>query len=58
LDKIFEPFMSTKKGGTGLGLAIVKKTLDAHGGEISCCLNTKKGVTFKVGLPFSDLDIL
>lgn len=51
LDKIFEPYFSTKETGTGLGLAIVKKTVDDHNGTISVesCLN--EGTKFTVKLP-------
>jgi len=34
LDKIFEPYVTTKIKGTGLGLAIVKKIIDEHGGTV------------------------
>ncbi|MCK5664040.1 MAG: GHKL domain-containing protein, partial [Thiotrichaceae bacterium] len=34
LDKIFEPYVTTKKKGTGLGLAIVKKIIEEHGGSV------------------------
>lgn len=34
LDKIFEPFHTTRAKGTGLGLAIVKQIIDQHGGEV------------------------
>ncbi len=34
LDKLFEPYVTTKTKGTGLGLAIVKKIIEEHGGMI------------------------
>ncbi len=35
LEKIFEPYVTTKPKGTGLGLAIVKKIIEDHGGLIT-----------------------
>jgi nitrogen fixation/metabolism regulation signal transduction histidine kinase len=34
LDRVFEPYVTTKPKGTGLGLAIVKKILDEHEGRV------------------------
>lgn len=42
LDKIFDPFFSTKKRGTGLGLALVYRIVTKHGGKIKA-MNTEKG---------------
>ena len=50
LDKIFEPYFSTKETGTGLGLAIVKKIIDDHGGAISVESSVGEGTTFTVKL--------
>ncbi len=50
LDKIFDPFFSTKKKGTGLGLAIVKSIIEAHGGEIDVESEVGKGTKFVVSL--------
>lgn len=51
LDKIFEPYFSTKETGTGLGLAIVKKIIDDHGGMIDVESRLNEGAKFTVKLP-------
>jgi PAS domain S-box-containing protein len=53
LDKIFEPFFSTKKvgRGTGLGLSICYGIIEAHGGRIEVESRVNEGTTFRVFLP-------
>ena len=51
LDKIFDPFYTTKEGGTGLGLAISYQILGQHGGGITVERNPDKGMTFTLTLP-------
>ncbi|PPC91458.1 MAG: PAS domain-containing sensor histidine kinase [Methylobacter sp.] len=51
LEKIFEPYVTTKAKGTGLGLAIVKKIIEEHGGAIWVDLNRKTGAGFIIQLP-------
>ncbi|MEZ5424892.1 MAG: ATP-binding protein [Pyrinomonadaceae bacterium] len=55
LDKIFEPYFSTKETGTGLGLAIVKKIIDDHDGFIEVESEENEGTTFAVWLPKSEV---
>jgi signal transduction histidine kinase len=53
LDKIFQPYFSTKETGTGLGLAIVKKIIEDHSGSISIESDFGKGTKIKVMLPLA-----
>jgi len=50
LEKIFEPFYTTKAKGTGLGLPLSKKIMNAHGGDLVAC-NYEKGAVFSIILP-------
>jgi PAS domain S-box-containing protein len=51
LDKIFNPFFTTKRDGVGLGLSIVSKIVDEHGGSIRLVDKPGKGACFRVFLP-------
>ncbi len=53
IDRIFEPFFSTKKmdQGTGLGLAVAYGITEQHGGWIDVESEEGKGSTFKICLP-------
>jgi signal transduction histidine kinase len=51
IDKIFNPFFTTKPQGSGLGLAIVRKIVDAHDGRIDVRSVVGHGTTFRVTLP-------
>lgn len=51
LNKIFEPFYTTKTKGIGLGLAITKKIIDAHKGKIE--VSNQNNTTFRILLPFN-----
>ncbi len=51
LQKIFEPYYTTKEYGTGLGLTIVYKIVKEHGGEIKVESEKGKGSTFTIYLP-------
>ncbi|MBU2063531.1 MAG: hypothetical protein KKF93_03960 [Candidatus Omnitrophica bacterium] len=56
LEKIFEPFFSTKVKGIGLGLAITKEIIEKHDGEIEVKSKPTKGATFIIKLPISRKD--
>ena len=52
-DRIFEPFVSTKKDGTGLGLSIVQRILECNGGNIEIESDKDNHVRFVISLPLS-----
>lgn len=54
INRIFEPFYTTKKKGTGLGLMIVQRIVRAHNGRIELESNVGKGTTFRVWLPLHE----
>jgi len=51
LQRIFEPFYTTRKNGAGLGLAISYKIIEAHEGDIAVMSRPGEGTTFIVQLP-------
>jgi two-component system, NtrC family, sensor kinase len=51
LEKIFEPFYTTKDKGTGLGLAIVFNVINKHNGKITIQSEEGKGTAFTITLP-------
>lgn len=51
LDKIFNPFYTTKDGGTGLGLSVVYQIVNQHGGVVTAERNSQGGMTFSLTIP-------
>ncbi|MGA2361598.1 MAG: ATP-binding protein [Candidatus Aminicenantales bacterium] len=51
MDKIYDPFFTTKKGGTGLGLSICYSVVKSHQGEIEVRSRVGEGTTVLVTLP-------
>jgi PAS domain S-box-containing protein len=55
LDKIFDPYFTTKHEGSGLGLAITHCIISKHNGHISVHSQQGKGTTFTIYLPVSGM---
>ena len=51
LDKIWEPFYTTKERGSGLGLAIVRRIVENHGGAVAVRSDARSGTQFSIRLP-------
>lgn len=51
MDKLFQPYYSTKKGGTGLGLPTARRIIEEHGGTIRVHSELGRGTDFVIALP-------
>ncbi len=56
IDKIFQPYFTTKDVGIGLGLAITERIIKEHGGEIVVESTVGTGTTITVSLPLQPLE--
>jgi len=54
LNRIFEPFYTTKKKGSGLGLMIVQRIVRAHNGRIELESHVGRGTSFRIWLPLQE----
>lgn len=54
LEKIFDPYFTTRQGGTGLGLAIVYSIIKRHDGHITVRSERGAGTVFDIHIPASD----
>jgi two-component system, sporulation sensor kinase E len=54
INRIFEPFYTTKEKGSGLGLMIVQRIVRAHGGRIELESEVGRGTHFRVWLPLHE----
>jgi PAS domain S-box-containing protein len=53
LEKVFEPFYTTKAEGIGIGLALSRSIADAHGGRLWATAAPGRGATFHLSLPIA-----
>lgn len=53
IDKLFEPFFTTRSKGTGLGLAYALQVVKAHNGTITARNRTERGACFRVEIPLN-----
>jgi signal transduction histidine kinase len=53
LDRVFDPFVSSKREGVGLGLANTKATVERHGGSVRLAPRSPRGTCVTIALPTS-----
>lgn len=51
VERVFEPFYTTKTHGLGMGLAISRSIVEAHGGRLSATSHDGHGTTFEFTIP-------
>lgn len=55
VERLFDPFFTTRPDGTGLGLAIVRSVAEAHGGEAAVSSAAGEGSEFVISLPVAKM---
>ncbi len=57
IERVFDPFFTTRSSGTGLGLSIAYQIVSQHGGHIAARRNPDRGMTFSMTLPVYEFDV-
>ncbi len=57
MQRVFEPYVTTKPKGTGLGLAIVRKIVEEHGGTVGIANVAPRGARVTLQLPQAAIDV-
>lgn len=57
IDKVLQPFFTTKVEGTGLGLSIAARILEEHGGRLDVTSQQDQGTTFIITLPLKEMNV-
>lgn len=55
LDRVFDPYYTTKPGGTGLGLSVTRGIIEEHGGTIEITSTPGRGCQALISLPLDKL---
>ncbi|MCP3395066.1 AAA family ATPase [Bradyrhizobium sp. CCGB12] len=54
IDRLFDPFYTTKSGGLGVGLSICRSIIVAHGGRLWAAVNEQRGAVFQFTVPIDN----
>jgi signal transduction histidine kinase len=54
LERVQEPFVTTKTQGTGLGIPICKKIIEAHNGSLEISSKLNEGTTVEITIPIKN----
>jgi K+-sensing histidine kinase KdpD len=58
LERVFEPFYTTKRSGMGMGLSICRSIIDAHGGRLWANAMEPSGTVFQFTVPTVERELM